>query len=107
MIGRLWRGWTTPENADRYEDLLRSTILPGIVARRIAGFRRIELHRRQDAGEVEFMTLMWFASQEAVVAFAGADWEVSVVPPAALLLLSRYDARASHYAVRIGLEGDS
>lgn len=100
MIGRLWRGWTTPENADRYEELLRSTIFPGIAGRRIDGFLRIELHRRPLGDEVEFMTLMWFASQEAVVAFAGPDWEVSVVPPAARLVLSRFDERATHYEVR-------
>jgi hypothetical protein len=35
MIARLWKGWTTPENADTYEKLLRETVLPGL--RQIAG----------------------------------------------------------------------
>ena len=30
MISRLWHGWTTRENADAYETLLRSEVLPGI-----------------------------------------------------------------------------
>jgi hypothetical protein len=33
MICRLWRGWTTPENADAYERVVRSEVIPGIEAR--------------------------------------------------------------------------
>ena len=101
MILRMWRGWTTPANAGRYEELIRTTIFPGIVARRIDGFERIELHRRESGAEVEFMTLMRFASWEAVKAFAGPDWEVSVVPQAARAVLARFDARATHYETRV------
>ncbi len=39
MICRYWRGWTTPENADAYEKLIRHDIMPGIAARNIPGFR--------------------------------------------------------------------
>ena len=45
MIARIWFGWTTPENADAYEALLKTEIFPGILARNIAGFLRIELLR--------------------------------------------------------------
>ena len=45
MIARIWYGYTTPENADAYEALLRIEIFPGILARKVAGFRRIELLR--------------------------------------------------------------
>ena len=61
MILRLWRGWATPGNADRYEELISSTIFPGIAARRIDGFEEIELHRRRSGDEAEFMTLMRFS----------------------------------------------
>lgn len=100
MIGRIWYGWTAPENADAYEALLRSTIFPGIVARRVAGFRRIELFRRPLGDEVEFVTIMWFDTRDAVKAFAGEDHETAVVPPAARALLKRFDARSAHYEVR-------
>jgi hypothetical protein len=33
MIARLWHGWTTPENADVYENLLKTEIFPGIAAK--------------------------------------------------------------------------
>ena len=97
MILRLWRGWTTAAAADAYEDLIRGTIFPGILARRIDGLERIELFRRALSQEVEFMTLMRFESWEAVKVFAGSDYEVSVVPPAARKILARFDERATHY----------
>ena len=46
MICRLWRGWTTPEDADAYERIVRTEVIPGIEARRIPGFRHIDLMRR-------------------------------------------------------------
>ncbi len=97
MITRLWRGWTTPANAERYENLIRSTIFPGILGRGIKGLQRLELHRLDADEEIEFLTIMRFVSQDAVIAFAGSDWEASVVPPAARALLSRHEARARHY----------
>ena len=46
MIARVWHGWTTPENADIYENLLKTAIFPGIFAKNVAGFDRLELFRR-------------------------------------------------------------
>jgi hypothetical protein len=30
MINRVWHGWTTPANADKYEALLKAQIFVGI-----------------------------------------------------------------------------
>ncbi|MBI3452765.1 MAG: antibiotic biosynthesis monooxygenase [Rhodospirillales bacterium] len=100
MIGRIWHGWTTPENAATYERLLKSEIFPGIFAKGVAGYRRIELLRRDDGGEVEFVTIMWFADMAAVKAFAGADYKTAYVPAAARAVLSHFDARSQHYEIR-------
>jgi hypothetical protein len=43
MIGRMWHGWTAPENADAYERLLKDTIFPGIAATGVRGYRGIQL----------------------------------------------------------------
>jgi heme-degrading monooxygenase HmoA len=101
MIGRIWHGWTAPENADAYEQLLRSQILPGI--HRIPGYRGAQLLRRDADAEVEFVTLTLFDSLEAVRAFAGEDYEVAVVLPEAERLLTRFDKRSTHYEVRFQL----
>ena len=100
MICRIWHGWTIPENAETYEELLRSEIFHGIAQRAIPGYRGIELLRQLDGDSVEFVTLMWFDSLEAVRAFAGTDYEVAVVPAEARALLQRFDARSAHYEVR-------
>lgn len=100
MICRIWHGWTAPENADAYERLLRSEIFRGIAARGIRSYHGIELLRRAADDSVEFVTMMWFDSIEAVREFAGADYEVAVVPPEARALLQRFDARSAHYEVR-------
>ena len=44
--------------------------------------------------------MMWFDSLDAVRAFAGEDYEVAVVPPAARALLDHFDSRSAHYEVR-------
>jgi heme-degrading monooxygenase HmoA len=95
MITRIWHGWTSKQNADRYEGLLKSEILPGI--HRITGFKGATLLRRNSGDEIEFITLTYFESLEAVRAFAGPDYEVAVVPPEARKVLSHFDERSAHY----------
>ena len=99
MICRLWRGWSTPENADAYERIVRGEVIPGIEARQIAGFRHIDLMKRDHGAEVEFQTLMWFDSLEAIKAFMGEDYSLSHVPDAARAVLRRFDEHAAHYEV--------
>ncbi len=103
MISRIWHGWTTPPNADTYEALLKTEIFTGIKSRSIPGYRGIQLFRREAGNEVEFVTVMWFDSLEAVRVFAGEDYEVAVVPPKARQVLARFDARSQHYEVRAEL----
>jgi heme-degrading monooxygenase HmoA len=105
MISRVWHGYASPENADAYESLLKEEIFVGIRGRRIPGFREIQLFRRDLGAEVEFVTVMWFDSLDAVRIFAGPDHEAAVVPPKARALLARFDARSAHYEVRERLAG--
>jgi heme-degrading monooxygenase HmoA len=100
MIARIWHGWTTPENADVYEALLKAEIIVGIKNRQIRGFRDIHLLRRNTGEEVEFVTIMYFDSLDAVREFAGEDYEAAVVPAKARAVLSRFDARSQHYEMR-------
>ena len=105
MICRIWHGWTTPANADAYEHLLREEIFVGIAQRHIPGFQRIQLLRRPVGAEVEFATIMWFDSLDAVRAFAGDDHEQAVVPQSARAILARFDERSQHYEVRETRDG--
>jgi hypothetical protein len=100
MIGRIWHGWTTPDNADVYENLLKTKIFPGIASKGVQGYRGIQLFRRPSGEEVEFITIMWFDSLESVKQFAGEDYEKSYVPDLAKTLLSRHDERSQHYEIK-------
>jgi heme-degrading monooxygenase HmoA len=100
MIARIWHGWTTPGNADKYEELLKEEIFIGIENQRILGFKSIQLLRRNVGEEVEFVTIMLFDSLDAVREFAGEDYELAVVPAKARAVLSHFDERSQHYAIK-------
>jgi heme-degrading monooxygenase HmoA len=104
MIGRIWHGWTKPDNADVYEKLLKTEIFPGIAAKGVQGYQGIQLLRRSLGEEVEFITIMWFESWEAVKQFAGEDFEHAYVPQKAREVLARYDERSQHYEIREKLD---
>lgn len=100
MIARIWHGWTTPEDADTYERLLTEEIFPHIADEGVEGYEGIRLLRRPLEDDVEFVTVMWFDSWDAVRQFAGEDYEAAYVPPEAREVLSRFDERSQHYEVR-------
>ncbi len=104
MITRIWHGYTTPENADAYESLLREDITVWIANKNIPGYHGIQLLRRDLENEVAFITVMWFDTLADVRAFAGEDYETAVVLPQAEALLSHFDSQAQHYEVRIDLK---
>ena len=99
MICRVWRGWTTAQNAGAYERIVRGEVIPGIEARHIQGFRHIDLLRRESGDEVEFTTLMWFSSLDNVRTFMGDDYSLSHVPASARAVLLRFEERAAHFNV--------
>ena len=101
MISRIWHGWTTLDNADKYEMLLKEEIFVGIQDRQIRGFKNIQLLRRNVGEETEFVTIMLFDLLDAVREFAGEDYETAVVPEKARALLSHFDQRSQHYEVRV------
>jgi len=101
MISRIWHGYTTFENADKYEKLLKEEIFTGISNRNIKGYKGIQLLRRNIDNETEFITIMWFESLDSVIEFAGKEYENCVVPDKARKVLSRFDSKSQHYEVRI------
>ncbi len=98
MIARLWRGWTSMENANAYERLLREQVLPGL--QQIDGYRGGYILRNDSNNEVEFVVMNLFDSLEAVRAFAGPDYTVPVFEPEARQLLSKVEPLARHYEVK-------
>jgi heme-degrading monooxygenase HmoA len=97
MIARVWHGSTKPENADAYEAMLKPELLPGIS--QVPGFKGSYFLRRDAGAEVEFITILLWESLEALKAFAGPEYERSIIPEERRKYLSRHDERAGHYEV--------
>ena len=98
MIARMWHGVTTRTDADAYEAKLKPELLPGIA--QAAGFVQSYLLRRENGDEVEFITIIVWESLDALKAFAGEDYETSIVPDDRLPLLLRHAPKAEHYEIR-------
>ena len=99
-IKRIWHGWTSPENAGAYENLLHDEVFPGIEAKNIPGYRSIELLRRDLDAEVEFITIMTFDSLKNVIDFQGEDYQRCYVPDAAQQVLKRWNQTSDHFEVK-------
>lgn len=100
MIARVWRGWTSRDNAEAYDRLLQETILPSFAA--IDGYRGGMIYRGEEGEHgVEFVITNFFTSVEALQAFAGQDdYTVAVIEPEARELLGKVERVATHYDVR-------
>ena len=77
VIARVWHGYTTPENADTYEAMLKPELLPGVS--QVPGYNSRCLLRREAGAEVEFMTIILSDSIEAIRALTVPD-ETAVIP---------------------------
>lgn len=106
MIARIWHGYTTKENADAYENLLEQEIFEGIASKKIAGYKGIQLLRREVENEFEFTTIMWFETIVSIKQFMGENYEKAYVLPKAQKLLSRYDKKSIHFELRQDLKYD-
>jgi len=95
MIMRMWHGWTKAADAEEYDRMLRTEILPGI--HHIRGYRGCWVLRRAAGDEVEFVTITTWDSWEAIEEFAGKGRTKSVIDPRADRLLTRHDDTSEHF----------
>ena len=95
MIARIWHGYTHPTNADAYEQLLRTKILPGI--HRVKGYQGAYLLRRTVVADGECFPISLWESRDAVRNFAGEGHSTAVVTEEARRLLAHYDEQSVHY----------
>jgi hypothetical protein len=97
MIARVWHGYAKPENGDAYESMLKPELLPGVG--KVKGYKGSYLLRKDCGVDVEFITILLWDSIDSVRAFAGPDYETSIVPEDRRKYLSRHDEKASHYKI--------
>jgi heme-degrading monooxygenase HmoA len=98
MIARVWHGYTKPEDAAAYENMLKPELLPGISKKK--GYRGSYLLRRQLGREVEFITiLLWDSLDDLRAAADHEDYETAIIPDERRKYLTRFDMKAAHYEV--------
>ncbi len=96
-IKRVWHGWTTKENAAKYQNILITEVLPSIETKKIPGYKMIEVLKIELEDEIEFVTIMTFESLKNVIDFQGENYKKCYVPDAAQKVLKRWDQESMHY----------
>ncbi|SRR6266511_5172512 len=79
MVARIWRGWTSTEDADAYVEYLEQTGIPAY--RATPGNRGAFILPRADGERVEFLTLSFWDSLDSIKAFAGEPVDRAVFYP--------------------------
>ena len=96
-IIRTWRGWTTPENAPTYEDMLINEVFPAVKKKGVKGLEKVSISTAVKKHEVEFFLVLQFDCLDSVIAFAGEDYEQAYIPENAQRVLLKYEKTANHY----------
>jgi heme-degrading monooxygenase HmoA len=96
-IARHWTGVVKPGLENDYIEHLQGETFPLLT--RLPGFVNASILRRRAGEGTEFRIVTVWRSLDAIRAFAGADLEAAVVPPAAAAMMVRYDRRAVHYEI--------
>jgi len=99
MIARLWSARTTPALSDAYLQHFEHAVQAEL--RRAEGFQGCSVVTRPEPGTVEILVTTYWASFDAIGAFAGADREAAVVAAEAAALLTDFDKRVRHYEVAV------
>lgn len=68
-IARIWRGRTRPELADEYQAYNYEAGIKPLIEKALG----VQSFREDREGEVEFVTISYWESVEAMAAFTGAD----------------------------------
>ena len=97
MIARVWKARATRAGADAYDAYFARVVAPELDE--IEGFERATVLRdtRGDAAEIAVIT--WWASLDAVRAFAGDALTTAVVHDEAARLLIDFDRVVTHHDV--------
>jgi heme-degrading monooxygenase HmoA len=79
MITRIWRGWTRPEDTTGYAEYILTTGIAEYEA--TPGNQGAYLISRPDGDRTEFLTISFWDTYDAIVAFAGENIDRAVFYP--------------------------
>jgi heme-degrading monooxygenase HmoA len=97
MITRTWRGWTRREDTEAYAQYILGTGIAGYKA--TPGNQGAYLISRPDGDRTEFLTISFWDSLDAIVAFAGQDIDQAVFYPEDDIYLIDRETTVKHFQV--------
>jgi heme-degrading monooxygenase HmoA len=97
MVARLWHGRTLTAKADDYEKYLEASGVKKMLA--TDGNHGVEVLRRTDGGQTDFIVISYWESIEAVKRFAGANYQSAVILPRDGEYLIDIEPEVAHYEV--------
>jgi len=95
MIARIWHGRTKACDADVYVDYLYKSGIPAY--RATPGNKGAWVLRRTNGDVTHFITLSFWESHDAIVAFAGDDIDVAKYYPEDKKYLLEFEPTVTHY----------
>lgn len=97
MISRHWTGLVKKGREDEYIAHLKNETFKKLD--QIEGFVSASILRRELTEGTEFLIITKWDSLDAIMKFAGENYEVAVVPTIAQEMMISYDLYAKHYQV--------
>jgi len=97
LIARIWRGRTLTAKADEYEKYLNAAGVSELL--KIPGNHGVEILRRADGPQTEFVVISYWESIAAIRKFAGADWQQPHVTARDREFLVNGESAVAHYEV--------
>jgi heme-degrading monooxygenase HmoA len=97
MISRHWIGIVKNDKVADYIIHLDSTVMPNLS--RTEGMANSYYLKRTVKEGTEFLVVTEWENVEAIINFAGPDYEKSVIDPYAKSLMVSYDKKVRHYSI--------
>ena len=97
MIARIWNGRTKAEDLKKYTELMRHAAIADYQS--TEGFIRLSFLRRVEGDVAYFQLITYWESIEAIVSFAGEDYELAKYYPEDSDFLLEFEERVTHFEV--------
>ncbi len=98
-VARVWHGRTPAAKADEYARYMYEHDFPKM--RALPGHLGLQMLRRDEGGETDFVVISYWTSRDAIRAWAGADLEQARYDEVEKAFLIELEPRVRHYDVRV------
>jgi heme-degrading monooxygenase HmoA len=98
-VARVWHGRTPAAKADEYARYMYERDFPKM--RALAGNLGIQMLRRDEGAETDFIVISYWTSREAIQAWAGADIDQARYDDTERAFLIELEPTVRHYDIRV------